>query len=105
MRFSHGGLAVGTIPSPMNRVGGDTLEIAFFTMKAFILYKEPDLAVEHIVYLLGLMLMRFSVITGRASRDHQAALVSIPFADNHRSGTGLAALDALHFGHVRASDV
>ena len=41
----------------MNRVGGNTLEITFFTMKALILYKEPDLAVEHIIYLLGFMLM------------------------------------------------
>jgi hypothetical protein len=105
MRFYYRRLVLGPIPCPMNGIGGDALEIAFFTMKAFILYKEPDLAVKHIVYLLGLMLMRFGVITGRASRDHQAALVPIPFANNHRAGTRLAALDSLYFGYVRAFDV
>jgi hypothetical protein len=74
-------------------------------MKTLILDKEPDLAVEHIVYLLGFVLMRFGVITGRAGRDHQATLVAIPLADNHRSGTRLAALDALYFGDLRAFDV
>src|SRR5262245_33517138 len=100
MRFGNGRILVGPIKRPMHRVGGDTMKIAFLAEITFVFDKKPNLAFENVIDLFRLVLMWLGMITGSSSRDHQAALVAIAFADHHLTGAGLAGLSSVVFRNV-----
>jgi hypothetical protein len=81
------------------------VEVAFFAEIAFIFNEKPDFPVENVIDLFRLMLVRLGMITRSAGSDHQAALVAIAFADGHRTGPGVAALNPIILGNFVAFDV
>jgi hypothetical protein len=61
------------------------MEVTRLAMKPLILDKEPNLALEHMINLLGRMGMRCGVITGRPYCVHQATFAAVGALYDHRS--------------------
>jgi hypothetical protein len=59
------------------------MEVARFAKKPIILDEEPNLALEHMIDLLGRMGMRCRVISGCAHGVHQAAFGAVGALDDH----------------------
>src|SRR4030095_6561989 len=58
MGFDNDRIRVGAVPGPVNLVSWNTMEVSCFAMKAAILDEEPNLALEHVINLFGLMGVR-----------------------------------------------
>jgi hypothetical protein len=52
MRFDHHGVGLRPIPSPMDFVRRDAMEIPFLAEIAFVLDEKPDLAFHDVIDLL-----------------------------------------------------
>src|SRR5918994_267776 len=98
MSLNDNCVGVGTIP--MNLMCGNSLEVTLFTLKGFVLDKEPDLILENIVDLLSHVRMRSGVITGCPNGMHQAAFVTIGPLHSHPSLPLCRATNHLTFRYV-----
>src|SRR5512135_1808486 len=102
MGLGDGGVFVRAIEGPMHGVRGNAMEVAFLAEVARVSDEEPDLAVQDVIDLLGLVLMRLGVIARPSGGDHQAALVAVAFAHDHGAGAGFAALYSVVFRNLVA---
>src|SRR5215510_6865493 len=109
MSFDDNRVRIGTIPGPVNLVGGDSVEVSCLAQETALLNKKPDLAVEHVVDLFRLVRMRRGVVPRRPCGVHQAAFVAITASYNHRafafhSGSNYFALRHIFGFHVQRHD-
>src|SRR5262245_14713680 len=100
MRFYDNGVGVGTVPSPVNPMPRDAMEVARLAEKAALLDKEPNLAFEHVINLLRLMRMRRGVIARRSNRVHEAAFIAVTPPDDHRAFAFNPAANDFAFRHL-----
>src|SRR5262245_41357874 len=105
MRFGDERVGIGIVPGPVDLVRGNSLEIALLAMKSLILDKKPDLAFHDEIKLLRFMRVRLGVITGSPGRNHETALITVPFFHHHGALAGSAGLNPLSSRNILVLDM
>src|SRR3990172_2539948 len=83
MRFDHDRLRRRAVPRPVDRIGGNPVEIPFLSMKSLVLDKKPNFPLQDVIDLLRYVDMRSRVVTRRSYGHHEAGFVPIGLSCHH----------------------
>src|SRR3989338_2410978 len=100
MRLGHHRLFVRAVPGPMDLACRDPLKVALLAMESLVLDEEPYFPFQDVIDLLGLVNVGRGMVAGRPRGDHQAALVAVALARNHRPLALASGPDALALRHA-----